>query len=68
MTNTDVRVIVIWVREGSLVQVIIKILMLFGGATGAFYIRRKKMKQCRERWDEREGGEEERKVLYMGQS
>ena len=50
-----------------MVQVIIKILMLFGGATGAFYIRRKKMKQCRERWDEREGGEEERKVLYMGQ-
>ena len=49
MTNTDVRVIVIWIREGSLVQVIIKILTLVGGATGAFYIRRKKMKQCRER-------------------
>ena len=41
--------------------------MLGGGATGAFYIRRKKMKWCREREGGREGGEEKRKVLYMGQ-
>jgi len=41
--------------------------LLGSGATGAFYIRRKKMKLCRGREDGREGGEEERKVLYMGQ-
>ena len=49
--NREFRVLVTRVREGSLMWSVIKVLPFVGGATGAFYIKRKKM----------EGGEERKR-------